>query len=436
MLGAGASPGISTAFLTEKLLEWRGALEPVSNPMRNLRWRISRGRPIPEWLFYRLIRFEQKFQRADQSRRPFFRWLLDVSKDVYPPPADEFGYWPAVREPNFEDLLYTVERLPYLLQTHWYDSPYKRPPPYELPFFLSSPLAKLLEEGDLLYDVLVWASSYLLDMVAQRAAAHPMTDSGALLGSLREQGILKVFTLNYDSRAVNLDEEWWTGFRPLEAAEAQERDTKAGVQVFESCPAIPEQKDAFIQLHGSTHFSWVAHAYRHAYVLCRSPQLLLDHHAPRRYGFEQWSDRTALPALALITGHRKAEKSLVEPYASYFHFLRSEAFRTPNWLIIGYGGGDFHINRTLASAADYWGNRLRAFVCTVAEPSVLSDESAYRKEISPKLALLGRAGVGARSFFSAEDSYKLTDQVFLAIDGRHASHKGAMIKHWSGLSER
>jgi hypothetical protein len=291
LTGAGASPGISTQFLTDRLLEWRGVLEPAGK---------NGGAKTP-----------------DETRRPFYKWLVDVSAEVYaPPPPGPFGYYPSVRQPNFEDLLYTVERLAYLMQWHFYDSPYQRPPPYEMPFFERSQLGNLLHDGlqGSLYDLVVWGSNLVLDTVAECAASHPQSDAGNLITALRKDGrLLKVFSLNYDSRVIDLSYDWWTGFRTIGEVEARVHDTKAGVQIFEPAAEIPENANAFVQLHGSTHFGWVAHPYRAPrYIVCRYPQQIMEHGTPRRGGFEYLNDRTALPALTIITGYRKAEKALIE----------------------------------------------------------------------------------------------------------------------------
>jgi hypothetical protein len=62
-------------------------------------------------------------------------------------------------------------------------------------------------------------------------------------------------------------------------------------------------------------------------------------------------------AAPMITGLRKADRSLDDPYFTYEHGLMKHLLGTERWLIIGYGAGDHHINAALRSAREA---RLRA----------------------------------------------------------------------------
>jgi hypothetical protein len=236
--------------------------------------------------------------------------------------------------------------------------------------------------------------------------------------------VLKVFSVNYDSRAIDLSQNWWTGFRALDAAEAAARDAKAGIQVFEPQPEIPRDEHAFIQMHGSTHFGWIAHYVAPRYAIARHATPLARHGTPRRDGFELWNDRTALPALCMVTGFRKGEKVLTEPYASYVSYFREEAFRTPTWLLMGYGGNDPHINAALRSAADYWGDELRVYVCNWISDEALGDDALFRTAVRQRVGFLGRTG-----HVWPPDRTSLTDgeivcgsQIRLTVDGSLMSH--------------
>jgi hypothetical protein len=427
LTGAGAGPDISTRILTDELLHWRGLLEPDRSFLVAIRRRVK-PEPLKSWL----SRIDAKFRR-DAAKRPFFQWLLDVSGQVYPNHADGlgFGYRPAISEPNFEELIHVVERLSYLLQEQYYDSPYKRPPPYEAPFIRLSHLGKVLKAGSpmSLYDIVIRASNFILDQVAGAAAMRPRVDAKDIITALRDKILTKVFSLNYDSRVIDLSLGWWTGFRSLDAVEAGTHDSKAGVEIFEPKAEIPSDEHAFIQLHGSTHFDWIAHYIAPRYVIARYPSPLLRHSTPRREGFDLWNDRSAMPSLGMITGFRKGEKILTEPYASYFHHFRQEAFRTPRWLIIGYGGNDPHVNAVLRSASDYWGTQLRAYVCNWLPESTIEDGS-FHAAARQRVAFLGRTGYS----WKPERANPLFDGELISGNQIRLTVDGAPTKHLSAIS--
>jgi len=134
----------------------------------------------------------------------------------------------------------------------------------------------------------------------------------------------------------------------------------------------------------------------------------------------------------MITGYRKGEKILVEPYAGYYHYFRNEAFRSPNWLILGYGGGDPHINSVLTSASDFWGNKLRAFVCNYADlpveasnlPTILASKCLY-------LGANARAYKNGPIRITSSGQVMLGSSVRLSLDGNFESHYDEMLEFFS-----
>ncbi len=63
---------------------------------------------------------------------------------------------------------------------------------------------------------------------------------------------------------------------------------------------------------------------------------------------------------SIVTGLRKADKTLSQPYASYAHALETELQSAARVLIIGYGGSDLHVNWQLI--------RARQFMATTGSP--------------------------------------------------------------------
>jgi hypothetical protein len=398
LVGAGAGVDISTKFLTDDLLDWDGAPAPVDQALIE-----------------------------DRTPRPFFRWLLNAARSAYPEAeaGGAMGFRPAVGPPNFEELIHIVERLSYLLKEQYYDSVYRRPPPYEVDFFDLSELGRFLakHKSISMYDVLIGASNHILNVVANRAAAAPHVAAANVVRALDDKFTAKIFSLNYDTRVVDLSDYWWTGFSPMNNADrGMAHPTNDRHEIFRYEPQIPPGAKAFIQLHGSTHFCWIEDYIAPRYKIARWPEPLLKHRTPRRDGFELWNDRSALPALTMVTGFRKGEKTLIEPYLSYLHYLRMEAYRSPHWVIMGYGGGDPHINAVLRSAADYWAQNLRAFVFTHIDARIRDEEAARAQTVRERLRYLGRIGRGAVEPVDEMHTTFAGPTIALTADGNYSEH--------------
>jgi hypothetical protein len=73
----------------------------------------------------------------------------------------------------------------------------------------------------------------------------------------------------------------------------------------------------------------------------------------------------------MITGLRKADKTLARPFGTYMHVFREELLRVPRWLIVGYGFVDEHVNRAMAQARANWAQRgqpVRAVIVNWHQP--------------------------------------------------------------------
>ena len=128
----------------------------------------------------------------------------------------------------------------------------------------------------------------------------------------------------------------------------------------------------------------------------------------------------------MITGYRKAEKILIEPYASYFHYLRDALFATPYWVVIGYGGLDFHANATIREAADFWGDRLRVFVINNLPEGVRAHGNDAADWMRRTLGPFGRSGrmpLSALQEAVPDDGVLwLTPRLAVSVDGRSEEH--------------
>jgi hypothetical protein len=162
-------------------------------------------------------------------------------------------------------------------------------------------------------------------------------------------------------------------------------------------------------------------------VLRRRREPVVNHRAPRRIGFDRTSDRAAIAALPMITGYRKADKILVEPYASYFSFLRQGLFESQCWVVMGYGGRDLHANAMFRTAADALTD-LRIFMFNWLDDVHRTDRDATAAWIRDVLWPFGRIGrVSADAVISAtpkDGVLYLSPALAVSIDGRIRAHEG------------
>jgi hypothetical protein len=218
--------------------------------------------------------------------------------------------------------------------------------------------------------------------------------------------------------------------------------------------SIPQAQDLNIQLHGSVHFGMEAGNLDGVTRLRRYDDI---QEARRSWGISTGPSRAQddhiLPVVPMITGRRKADMMLLEPFGSYFHYFRQAAMTTPRWLIIGYGGGDFHVNAILATAAEKWGDDLRVVICNHLPESELvpnPDAGGGERLFYMVFPRQDTAGLIWDLFLPFQQDYydffrgTLSTQrylrghcgqfgrVLLTVDGRPLAHF-QHIRHWLGI---
>ena len=185
---------------------------------------------------------------------------------------------------------------------------------------------------------------------------QPLLDG---FSSLAERSSIRLISLNYDDLPLKSNIKFTTGFV----------DAKESFQIFR--PSIPWPDDCHIwcQLHGSVLFRVKSMSELGEYEIVRyrnrvdaaAQEWIHDIYWPR------YPDRHQSPLSPIITGLRKADAIQEEPYASYAHVFREEALSCDRWLIIGYSGGDRHINSVLSHARTHWrrsGRKHRVVIVT------------------------------------------------------------------------
>jgi hypothetical protein len=75
----------------------------------------------------------------------------------------------------------------------------------------------------------------------------------------------------------------------------------------------------------------------------------------------------------MISGRSKADKLFFPPYSFYWQEFVARLLETPRLLMLGYGGGDAHMNQWLLQWYRLHGSRGRCAVVTNAVPAVATD---------------------------------------------------------------
>ena len=315
LLGAGATapivPGV--AAITDKLLGWKSFRAP---------------RPG-----YGMVEAPLVEVHAD-DRPGLFEFLRDGYRD----------YW-AERTLNFEEMIHVLELL---------DSVYPLPPHIGAKDAFRPLIGPWIEaRGDVnLFSnfgfVAEAACKLVLDTVADACdeIASGARSRPALVGGLQalsQEFDLRIFSLNYDDvpDLAGLNAE--TGY-------------PHGTALFDPFRLVEMGEGHWhCQLHGSVLFGdgdLVGGA-----VPRYATRTEAKEHRLGYGGGQQMQDGHQARPLAMVTGLRKADKVLHEPFATYYGLLRHTLLTTDRWLIVGYGGGDPHINHGLRSAQEARGQR-------------------------------------------------------------------------------
>jgi len=309
-LGAGASvpyvPGVGQ--LTDNLLNWSLYREPNSA--------LGPGHQVVE-------------TGATDTRQTFFRWLQHQYS----------SYWTnwQNRRPHFEELIHVAEMLGALFplppqagtidQFRHLLGPFVDARPH---IDVHAGYGHVADQGakQILNHV-----SAACDSASATGITPPIAE---LLNRLNEVALLRIVSLNYDDLPWLSNIDFFTGYTGQ--TEFSARDTIEP-------PSLP----SLYQMHGSVRFgslNW--------------DMAVIERHSDRSsartaresiQGPTRFQDGHQATTLAMITGLRKSDKVLHQPYAAYYQALRTLASEIPRWLVVGYGGGDAHVNQALSASA-------------------------------------------------------------------------------------
>lgn len=257
---------------------------------------------------------------------------LDTRTPLFQHLSDKFrGYWSS--EPHFEQLIHVVESLASLYPLPPRERAVDKFRPMLGPFVHpQTPFSSV--DG---YNYVVQATcEFVLSHVANacdqvQVEGHSLVD---IVKALANAHTFDIFSLNYDDVPVHSGVKFETGY---------------GDDPFDFNPLRLEVPRRFghFQMHGSVLFG---NPLLEPVIPKYNSRLEASSKRTSVGSANQMQDGHQAPVLPMISGMRKADKVLHEPYATYHGWLRRGLMSSERWLIVGYGGGDHHVNAALASA--------------------------------------------------------------------------------------
>ena len=130
-------------------------------------------------------------------------------------------------------------------------------------------------------------------------------------------------------------------------------------------------------------------------------------------------DGTKLLAGPMITGLRKADAILLEPFASYYSCLYNSLLKSRVWVIIGYGGVDPHINSCLS----------RALNARVKRPTHLVTVDLHNQESEPEKENLYMASFLSKFMWpNWEQRIKYRNQPIVGMESLESDFRSCWIR--------
>lgn len=199
------------------------------------------------------------------------------------------------------------------------------------------------------YEILNWFKDRC-DTVS--TGKHPQARA---LKELARRSTLRLFSLNYDDIPHASGVDFYTGFEG---------------RVFRPKYPWPRGRHILCQLHGSVLFGTGSEEEGFEVVCLPSREAALQSRQVRGSG-PRFQDGHLNGDAPMITGLRKADKTLSRPFGTYMHVMRDELLRCRRWLVVGYGFADTHINEAMQQARAIWQQRrtdVRAVVVNFHAP--------------------------------------------------------------------
>lgn len=329
ILGSGASadffPG--TAAITNELKSWNLYHEPPAHGDSRSVWTDIIG--------------------ADAKGRTYFESIYEIAKGNFKNPESFL---------NFERLIHIALQLEYATVTQGAIDKFRPTLRAFLEFKkelgqYDNPSLSGIIASDGCIHILDWISETYTPALIERLKGSELNQFLKYLDGKRFA--TRIFSLNYDTQPLYSDLEFETGFRP---------HLECSYEGFSPKDFLDwNGNHLYCQLHGSTLFGYPSTRSDDGPLgfIARYKDVLSAQKSRGTTKTGSGNKQDGFPGVTnlMITGLRKADDILEEPYASYYHRLFSELTETNRWIIIGYGGGDSHINRCLMRARYIWSQR-------------------------------------------------------------------------------
>lgn len=193
----------------------------------------------------------------------------------------------------------------------------------------------------------VGGAHYVTIRLARASEAVVVSHQGRVARTLARRGRLVVATLNYDDTLLSGGPPLYDGF-----------GHGVGTSEFEQGFAVRVRRTprALLWLHGSVHFN-IQNPFPKPDL--RSETVFWNDDAiavTQGWSGAIYDDMYELP---IVVGTDKPRQILRRPFVQYWSALSDVAREVDRLVLVGYGGGDAHLNHILQNIVMWRGNRLR-----------------------------------------------------------------------------
>jgi hypothetical protein len=306
-------------------------------------------------------------------------------------------------KPNFETMLHLAETALGYSQVHGWLSADDRAKPAFGAFMNVMPHWRNIVEGESTYSMRTFITAALASIAESLVRAADALSLQSIdkvrdfLTELSNRYQLTIATLNYDDILERAMKQWRDGF----IGEA-DQNTFDPAQLL-ATGDVP----LLMHLHGSVRF-FVQNDGKNAGAICRAQ----DGSYPLQLGPREPLIQFAQSGEPIVTGPmisglRKTDKLSVPPFGYYHWRLHDAMMRSPNLLVIGYGGYDTYLTELIVEMRRIHGSALRIAFIVRRRPGTLPTD-----DWGPLLpAAFIRERVDAHDWLAELDEYIETDEL-------------------------
>lgn len=246
------------------------------------------------------------------------------------------------------------------------------------------------------------ATAYILDQLAnQQTSDTTLADLplNQFLQVLSKNSYIRLHSLNYDTIPLSSGIDFKTGYVKLPGSIDEESFSPNDLR-------FSYRSHIFCQLHGSIQFGYASEEMSRGLIVrfnnlqkainSRSSTAVSNHYA--QDGIEGISQ-------LMITGLRKADAILHDPFASYFSRLNDDLLNCDAILIVGYGGHDKHVNEIFQRSylvREELGLKNKIVWVDFSHPSDFSGDSACQhRNVEPWKKIAASSSILPKNFVNS-----------------------------------